>query len=205
MSDRAPRPGWWRANDGRWYPPERHPDFVPPRPPPLPPQRPARRPVGPPGTGRTPLFSPPQPTGPQRSGQRRTGQPPTQARVDWWETDTPSPPLPPVSSPPGSTGTRNFTAIVSLAFGVLGFVIWGLGAVLAIVLGHRALGQIARSEQRERGRGLAMAGLALGYLQLVAAVVALVILALGGFTDDENVAARNSGSDSLMTSARGTG
>ncbi len=26
----APRgPGWWQASDGRWYTPERHPDFVP--------------------------------------------------------------------------------------------------------------------------------------------------------------------------------
>ncbi len=22
--------GWWQASDGRWYPPEQHPDFVPP-------------------------------------------------------------------------------------------------------------------------------------------------------------------------------
>lgn len=27
MSDVQPRPDWWRASDGRWYPPEQHPDY----------------------------------------------------------------------------------------------------------------------------------------------------------------------------------
>lgn len=27
-----PRPGWWQASDGNWYPPETHPDAVPPEP-----------------------------------------------------------------------------------------------------------------------------------------------------------------------------
>lgn len=29
MSD-VQRPGWWRASDGKWYPPETHPDYRPP-------------------------------------------------------------------------------------------------------------------------------------------------------------------------------
>src|ERR1700734_556463 len=33
MSDRAQGPGWWQASDGRWYPPESHPDVrLPPAP-----------------------------------------------------------------------------------------------------------------------------------------------------------------------------
>ncbi len=32
-----PGHGWWLANDGLYYPPERHPDFVAPPPPPPPP------------------------------------------------------------------------------------------------------------------------------------------------------------------------
>ncbi len=32
MSDVSQGPGWWRASDGRWYPPEMHPPKVrPPR------------------------------------------------------------------------------------------------------------------------------------------------------------------------------
>jgi len=29
MSDTAPGPGWWEASDGKWYPPETHPNYQP--------------------------------------------------------------------------------------------------------------------------------------------------------------------------------
>ncbi len=51
MSDSWPGPGWWRASDGKWYPPESHPDYEgpadapPPAPPP--PTPPAPTPPGP--------------------------------------------------------------------------------------------------------------------------------------------------------------
>lgn len=52
MSDTSQGEGWWRASDGKWYPPESHPDYVPPaapvaEPPPVPP---APEPVAPPIT-----------------------------------------------------------------------------------------------------------------------------------------------------------
>ncbi len=34
MSDQARGPGWWVASDGKWYPPETHPNYRPPPPPP---------------------------------------------------------------------------------------------------------------------------------------------------------------------------
>jgi hypothetical protein len=34
MSDVSQGLGWWQASDLKWYPPERHPDYVPPPPPP---------------------------------------------------------------------------------------------------------------------------------------------------------------------------
>ena len=37
MSEVAQGPGWWQASDGRWYAPERHPDYRPRPPPPPPP------------------------------------------------------------------------------------------------------------------------------------------------------------------------
>jgi hypothetical protein len=33
MTDTSQGPGWWLASDGRWYPPEAHPNYVPPPPP----------------------------------------------------------------------------------------------------------------------------------------------------------------------------
>jgi hypothetical protein len=34
MSDVPRGPGWWQASDLKWYPPERHPQYLTPRPPP---------------------------------------------------------------------------------------------------------------------------------------------------------------------------
>lgn len=36
MSDTSQGEGWWRASDGKWYPPETHPDYQPPAPEPEP-------------------------------------------------------------------------------------------------------------------------------------------------------------------------
>jgi hypothetical protein len=33
MSDTPKMGGWWQASDGKWYPPEQHPDYRPPPPP----------------------------------------------------------------------------------------------------------------------------------------------------------------------------
>ena len=29
MSDTSQGPGWWQASDGKWYPPETHPQYAP--------------------------------------------------------------------------------------------------------------------------------------------------------------------------------
>jgi len=78
---------------------------------------------------------------------------------------TPQPAPTPYSSAPTGPKT-NTLAIVSL---VLAFFI-SLGAVIC---GHIALGQIKRTG--EGGRGLAIAGLVLGYLGLVAGIIGAII------------------------------
>jgi len=40
VSDTAQGPGWWQASDGKWYPPEQHPNYAPPPPPNYAPPRP---------------------------------------------------------------------------------------------------------------------------------------------------------------------
>ncbi len=37
MSDTSQGPGWWRASDGKWYPPDTHPNYQAPEPPKAPP------------------------------------------------------------------------------------------------------------------------------------------------------------------------
>jgi hypothetical protein len=76
-------------------------------------------------------------------------------------TPAPAPPAgPPVFVRP--TPSTNGLAIASLVCGLVW--IWWFGSVLAIVFGHVALGQIRRSGGMQGGRGLAIAGLVLGYI-----------------------------------------
>jgi type II secretory pathway pseudopilin PulG len=51
-------------------------------------------------------------------------------------------------------------------------------AIIAIILGHIALSQINRSGGTLRGRGMAIAGLVLGYLELVLIPIVAILAAL---------------------------
>jgi len=67
-------------------------------------------------------------------------------------------------------------AIASLVCGILSWVCVGpLAAIPAVITGHMALGRIKRSAGALAGRGLAIAGLILGYTSIVAMVVLLVL------------------------------
>lgn len=97
------------------------------------------------------------------------------------------PPIPPVgaSGPygagPGYTPDyapakrTNASAIVALVCG-LALMFYPLNSILAIVFGHVASRQIRHSG--EEGRGMAVAGLALGYAGIALGVVAIVALVL---------------------------
>ena len=94
----------------------------------------------------------------------------------------PPPPPAPVAAvpPPGAyypapymqPTTTNGMAIASLVASVVWFA-W-LGSALAIVFGHVALSQIKASGCRQEGRGLAIAGLVMGYLSLGFLVLVIV-------------------------------
>lgn len=69
-------------------------------------------------------------------------------------------------------------AVAALVLGLLTFVIWILAAVPAIVLGHLSLSDIKRSGGRLKGRGMALTGLIIGYLSIVAVPFILIIAAI---------------------------
>jgi hypothetical protein len=80
-------------------------------------------------------------------------------------------------APYPATGTTNVLAIVSLATGLASYVVIPvLGAIVAIVTGHMARGQIKRTG--ESGSGMALAGLILGYVHLVLVAIAIVIIVI---------------------------
>ena len=66
---------------------------------------------------------------------------------------------PPIVLPPRTTSGL---AIGSLVCGI--FWAWGLGAIAALILGYLALRQIRREPLRIKGRGMAIAGIILGWL-----------------------------------------
>ena len=68
-----------------------------------------------------------------------------------------------------SPARTNGLAIASLVTGVLSF------SIVAVVLGHIALNQINRS--REEGRGLAIAGLVLGYVGILGWMIFWALIA----------------------------
>ncbi|WEN14166.1 DUF4190 domain-containing protein [Rhodanobacter sp. AS-Z3] len=70
-------------------------------------------------------------------------------------------------------------AVVSLVFGIVTwFLLPFIGALVAIVCGHLARGEIRRSpiDNRMEGDGMAVAGLVLGYVQLGFCVLAGLLL-----------------------------
>ena len=75
-------------------------------------------------------------------------------------------------------------AILSLVFGVICWSVFPfIGALFAVVFGHVARGELRRAAPGTlEGDGLAIAGLVLGYAQLVlcALVVMIIFVFLGG-------------------------
>lgn len=100
-------------------------------------------------------------------------------------TSTPPPPLPPmVQRWPGSPtpaaspvdptqATTSGLAIASLILGVVGFVGF-ITAIPAVICGHIACSNIKSSNGAQKGRGLAIAGLVLGYFVISLFPVGLV-------------------------------
>jgi hypothetical protein len=87
-------------------------------------------------------------------------------------------PLPPPirypSTAPVPTRSANGLAVASLVAGCLAF--WWFAAISAVVFGHAARRQMSRSDGRQRGDGMAIAGLVLGYLGIAGHLVFLAVV-----------------------------
>ena len=103
MSDVSRGPGWWRASDGKWYPPETHPDPAQRAPAPIPPMAPPE-----PGEHGDPL--PPNPTLVRPSPQ--TSVPPLVPPLPGFTplADIPLPSNTPATPAPGGAWDRSAAA-----------------------------------------------------------------------------------------------
>jgi len=82
-------------------------------------------------------------------------------------------------------------AIISFILGI--FIILGhslfmrealLAAICAVIIGHLALSKIKRSRDSLKGRGLAIAGLSIGYLAIIAFIAIIVLILFIGLVPD---------------------
>lgn len=93
---------------------------------------------------------------------------------------------PPYQPPAGPTTRSSVMAIVSLIGGIAGWTVLPfLGSVVAIITGHLAQSEIKKSNGMITGKGMAVAGLILGYLSIalgICLICVLVILPLVGVT-----------------------
>lgn len=89
---------------------------------------------------------------------------------------------PPPGAPMPSMPTPSRTSALATASLVMGILAWCLlpiiGAIVAIVTGHMAKSEIRNSMGMLSGDGLATAGLIMGYMQLVLAVIPVCFIAL---------------------------
>jgi len=85
----------------------------------------------------------------------------------------PGAPLP-AAAPPKST---NGLAIASMVLGIL-WVYW-IGSILALIFGYVAKGQIAAAGGTQGGRGMAIAGIVLGWVGIGILLLGIVAIAVG--------------------------
>lgn len=71
----------------------------------------------------------------------------------------------------------NGLAIASLVLGIVW--LFGIGSILALVFGYIGKSQIDRSGGRESGRGLAIAGIVLGWVGVGLLLLAITLVILG--------------------------
>jgi hypothetical protein len=73
----------------------------------------------------------------------------------------------PAAAPSAATYVPQRTNGFAIASLVLGIVNMGIGSILALIFGYRAKREIDASHGTQAGRGLAVAGIVLGYVGIV--------------------------------------
>jgi hypothetical protein len=84
-------------------------------------------------------------------------------------------PVPPMAVP--SSGSATASMVLGIIGVVFGWCTFGLPCVLAVIFGH--VGYMQTKDGLKSGKGLAVAGLVLGYVMLVPGIVLTILVVLG--------------------------
>lgn len=76
-----------------------------------------------------------------------------------------------------SPRTTNGFAVASLVLGIV--FVGGIGSILALVFGYLAKNQIDRSHGVEGGRGMAIAGIVLGWVGVAVVLLMILLMVIG--------------------------
>jgi hypothetical protein len=108
----------------------------------------------------------------------------------------PTPPPPPAPPPAygqqtggygyQSTPSTNGLAIASLVLGIAQIFICIIGTVLALVFGYISRRQIDESGGTQGGRGMAVAGIILGWIGVGLSIVYIIIIVIAVIASDDN-------------------
>jgi hypothetical protein len=161
-------------------PPQQQPSQAPP--PQAPPPQPPQPQAAPPG------YGPPPPVPPGYGQQPPPGYgapPPGYGQAPPPGYGAPPPGYGQQPPPYGAYGVQpyiarktNGFAIASLILGVLWF--YWVGSVLALIFGYVGKSQIDKSGGTQDGRGLAIAGIVLGWIGVAVLIVFIIAVAAGG-------------------------
>lgn len=166
--DTPPAPGYWKASDGNWYPPQ-PPTAAPPPPPPPP--------TGFSGYASAPTTQPGAPTTQPGAPTTEPGAPPTPPPMGYGANN----PYGVYGAPPKSNGQ----ATAALVLGIISIVLFwtfGFGIILGIlaivfgVLGRGRAREITAAGQSDGQSGRATAGLVTGVLGVVGGALFIVLL-----------------------------
>ena len=82
-----------------------------------------------------------------------------------------------------TTVPNNGMGVASLVLGILGLVLWfffgWILSIIAVILGHVAKSQIDKSNGTQQGRGMAIAGLVMGWIGVGALILFIVLIIAG--------------------------